>query len=249
MVETYVPVRNRAGEIIGSVEIYMDVTRYRDRLDEILGASMSVIGPVLLTAFALVYLIMRRGTRRLSQYEERLHALATTDVLTGIANRRFLMNRADEEFSRVQCERQGKALPESAGCILVDLDHFKNINDTHGHQVGDAVLKEVAERFEHCVRRYDTVGRYGGEEFLIVTPDSSFDDVREIAERVWNEVRSRPFEIEGVSIDITVSVGFACIEEGDVSVSDVIKRADDSLYKAKASGRDKIIWLPAGQAA
>ena len=249
VVETYVPVRNHNGDIIGSVEIYMDMTRYRDRLARILNASMGVISTILLAAFGLLYLVMRRGARRLSHYEGRLHALATTDVLTGVANRRFLLNRADEEFSRIRCERQGMVPPESAGCILVDLDHFKRINDTYGHHAGDEVLREVAERFKHCVRRYDTVGRYGGEEFLIVTPDSSFDDVREIAERVWKSVRSRPFEVDGARLEITVSVGFACIEDGDVSISDVIKRADDSLYKAKTSGRDKVIWLPAGEAA
>lgn len=249
VVETYVPVTSQAGDIIGSVEIYMDVTRYRDRLAEILNSSMTVIALILFGAFGLLFLVMRGGTKRLTEYEKQLHELATTDVLTGAANRRFLMNRADEEFSRVRRDKQNIKRPESAGCILVDLDHFKNINDTHGHQVGDEVLRDVAERFRHCVRRYDTVGRYGGEEFLIITPNSDFDNVKEIAERVWREVRDRPFKIGSLSLDITISVGFACIEESDVSISDVIKRADDSLYRAKESGRDQIFWLVSDQAA
>lgn len=249
VVETYVPVANQANEVIGSLEIYMDVTHYRERLAEILSSSMTVISLILLGVFGVLYLVMRRGAWHLSEYEKKLHALATTDVLTGTANRRFLMDRADEEFSRVRCERRGEKRVESAGCILIDLDHFKKINDTYGHQVGDEVLRDVAERFRHCVRRYDTVGRYGGEEFLIITPNSDFDDIKEIAERVWEEVRARPFDVGGIHLNVTASVGFACIEEGDVSVSDVIKRADDSLYRAKASGRDQIVWIPSGQPA
>lgn len=249
VVETYVPVTSQAGDIIGSFEIYMDVTRYRDRLTEILNSSMTVIALILFGAFGLLFLVMRGGTKRLTEYEKQLHELATTDVLTGAANRRFLLNRADEEFSRVRRDKQNIKRPESAGCILVDLDYFKNINDTHGHQVGDEVLRDVAERFRHCVRRYDTVGRYGGEEFLIITPNSDFENVKEIAERVWREVRDRPFKIGSLSLDVTISVGFACIEDSDVSISDVIKRADDSLYRAKESGRDQIFWLVSDQAA
>ena len=245
VVETYVPVSNSAGDIIGSIEIYMDVTRYRDRMAEILSSSMIVISLILASAFGLLYAVMRSGIKRLNQYEDQLHAFATTDVLTGVANRRCLLNRADEAFSRVQSDKRNKKRPDGAGYILIDLDHFKNINDTHGHQVGDEILKDVAERFKHCVRRYDTVGRYGGEEFLIITPDSDFADVQEIAERVWREARARPFEVGGLAIDVTVSVGFAWIEDGDVTITDVIKRADDSLYRAKALGRDQIAWLSA----
>lgn len=243
VVETYVPVTNGMGEIIGCAEIYMDVTRYRERLASALGSSMTVIGLILAGVFGTLFLVMRGGTKRLHEYEQKLHDLATTDVLTGTANRRFLLSRADVEFSRVQSNRQRANHPESAGCILVDLDHFKHINDTHGHQVGDAVLREVADRFAHCIRRYDTVGRYGGEEFMIIAPNSSFKDVSEIARRVWNEARDRPFEVGNLRLNVTVSVGFSCIEESDVSIGDVIKRADDGLYRAKAAGRDQVFCL------
>lgn len=249
VVETYVPVTNQAKKVFGSVEIYMDVTHYRERLAEILSSSMTMIWLISVGDFGVLYLVMRRGAWHLNQYERIRHALATTDVLTGIANRRFLIDRADEEFSRVRCEKRGEKGIESAACILIDLGHFKKINDTCGHQVGDEVLRDVAERFGHCVRRYDAVGRYGGEEFSINTPNSDFNDIKEIAERVWEEVRARPFDVGDIQIDVTASVGFACIEEGDASVSDVIKRADDSLYRAKASGRDQIVWIPPGQPA
>ena len=243
VVETYVPVTNAAGEIIGCAEIYMDVTHYRKRLASILGSSMTVIGLILVGVFGTLFLVMRHGTKRLHEYERKLHDMATTDVLTGTANRRFLLNRADEEFSRVQRERRCANRPESAGYILVDIDHFKRVNDIHGHQVGDTVLREVANRFSHCIRRYDTVGRYGGEEFLVVAGNSSFTEVKEIAERLWHEVRDRPFEVGNLSLDVTVSIGFSCVEESDVSIGDVIKRADDGLYRAKAAGRDQVFWL------
>ena len=246
VVETYVPVTNALGEVIGGAEIYMDVTGFRERLASVIGLSMTVIGLILTGVFGMLYLVMRRGTKRLHEYEQRLHDLATTDVLTGTANRRFVLSRADEEFSRVKCERRGATHPGSAGYILVDLDHFKTINDTHGHQVGDAVLREVADRFTHCIRRHDTIGRYGGEEFLIIAPNSDCREVKEIADRVWQEVRDRPFEVGSLRLDVTVSVGFACIDESDVSIGDVIKRADDGLYRAKTAGRDQVIWLKAG---
>ena len=243
VVETYVPVTNGVDQVIGIAEIYMYVTRYRERLARALGSSMTVIGLILTGVFGTLFMVMRGGTKRLHEYEQKLHNLATTDVLTGTANRRFLLSKADEEFSRVQSKRRCANRPESTGCILVDLDHFKNINDTYGHQVGDAVLREIADRFTHCIRRYDTVGRYGGEEFLIIAPNSSCRDVGEIAGRVWNEARDRPFEVGNLRLNVTVSVGFSCIEESDVSIGDVIKRADDGLYRAKAAGRDQVFCL------
>lgn len=247
VVETYVPVSNAAGAIIGCAEIYMDVTLYRERLASALGSSVTVIGLILAGVFGTLFLIMRRGTKRLHEYERKLHDLATTDVLTGTANRRFLLSRADDEFSRVQRERRCANRPEGAGYIMVDLDNFKGINDTHGHQVGDAVLREIANRFSHCIRRYDIVGRYGGEEFLIIAPNSSFTEIKEIAERLWRETRDRPFEIGNLRLDVTVSVGFSCVEESDVSIGDVIKRADDGLYRAKAAGRDQVLWQQADE--
>lgn len=117
VVETYVPVTNALREVIGSAEIYLDVTRYRERLARILGSSITVIGLILAALFGLLFLIMRHGTKRMHEYERKLQNLATTDVLTGTANRRFLLSRADEEFSRVQRECLRKDHPETAGYI------------------------------------------------------------------------------------------------------------------------------------
>ena len=245
VVETYVPVTNRSGAIIGAFEIYMDVTQYREKLAGVLRSSILVIGAVLLVAFGILFLIMRKGTRQLSLYELELHAMAVTDALTGIANRRFLLDRAEEEFLRVQRDRQRIDRPDSAGCILIDIDHFKRINDNYGHQVGDDVLREVAVRLKESVRRYDLVGRYGGEEFLIVAPNSDRDHIREVAERVWNAIRERPIDVGELALQITISVGFACVQPGDAGIEDVIQRADQGLYKAKDAGRDQIARVSA----
>ena len=240
--ETYVPVENLAGEIIGCLELYVDVTRYRDRLHEILASSMSFISTVLLFSFGALFLIMRRETSRLGEYEHQLHSLAVTDELTGIANRRFLLDRAQKEFVRVQREKGQVHHAANLGCIVVDVDKFKAINDRHGHQVGDFVLREISDRMQQAIRQYDLVGRYGGEEFLILMPNCEADQVAEVADRVWMAVRGQPVRVNDLELVVTVSVGFAYLQEGDRAIEDVIRRADDGLYKAKSAGRDQVAY-------
>ena len=150
------------------------------------------------------------------------------------------MARAADECARIPRQRAKGTAKGGVGFIMADVDNFKAANDTHGHLAGDAILRAMADRIRRVTRRYDVVGRYGGDEFLIIVPDTDFDETRGVAERVWQVVREEPFALGGgdVSRDITVTVGFTCAVDDDVNAA--IKRADEALYRAKDHGRDRI---------
>jgi diguanylate cyclase (GGDEF)-like protein len=167
-----------------------------------------------------------------SQWRER----ANTDALTGLANHAHIVSllaRAVEEGCR-----DGKPL-----CVVMaDLDRFKQINDTHGHLVGDGVLREVAARLRAAVRDIDRVGRYGGEEFMIIFRETPRELAHEITERVRARVAGTPVTVEHVRVDITISAGLAQFTTGE-SVDALIRRADEALYSAKAHGRNRIVIM------
>ncbi len=157
---------------------------------------------------------------------ERLVALATTDPLTSLANRRSFRERLEAE-----CARSARAgIP--LGLALVDLDHFKRVNDTHGHQAGDAVLRELARRLRRCARREDIVARIGGEEFAWLLPEADLDAAMEAAERLRRRIAGEPFAIVG---RITASIGVATLQAGP---DELVRDADRALYRAKDGGRD-----------
>ncbi|MCS6798708.1 MAG: diguanylate cyclase [Myxococcota bacterium] len=165
----------------------------------------------------------------------RLAELAVRDELTGLYNYRYLHERLGEEFKRAERYR------EPLACAMIDVDHFKRVNDEHGHAAGDAVLAEVATRLRRSVREIDVVARYGGEEFLLVLPSTHFAGAVAVAERVWRSIGSVPVRAEGRSIAVTVSVGVALFPSRDVrSKDDLLRAADEALYEAKRDGRDRI---------
>jgi diguanylate cyclase (GGDEF)-like protein len=125
---------------------------------------------------------------------------------------------------------------------MFDIDDFKNLNDTHGHTTGDAALRSVGEVLQHSLRTADFVGRYGGDEFLLVLPETSVHGTHQLAERIRTSVSSREFEFRGGALDLTVSGGVAGFPEaGVVTAEDLIDRADRALYRAKAAGRNRVI--------
>lgn len=174
--------------------------------------------------------------RDLQQVNRKLARLAATDELTGLSNRRAILERFADELARAQ--RHGEPL----AAVLADIDHFKRINDRHGHQAGDAVLTELAKRLRSAVRRYDLVGRYGGEEFLIVLPGADVSSACAITERIRQRIAGVPFELPSASpLSVTVSLGIAQATGGDGDTIDrIISLADDALRHAKEGGRDQL---------
>ncbi len=168
----------------------------------------------------------------LLEANSRLAAQALTDELTGLANRRHGMHQLDREIALAV--RKGHDL----GLVRVDIDHFKDINDVHGHQAGDRVLAEVARRLAGSVRGGDDLARWGGDEFVAILPDTDRAGVRRAAERLRAGVATGPVRIEDGDVDVTVSVGWAHWV-GDTA-GDLLVRADRALYAAKDAGRDTV---------
>lgn len=241
MVEIYVPIKESDGTIIGSFEVYLDITRYRKGYQKVLKASLAVVSCILVFVFGFLYILMKQGTRQLSMAQEELRKSSVTDALTGVFNRGHLMTRAREELSKIS-RFKGKNKPDnSLGCIMIDIDHFKIINDTYGHIAGDEVLKKVVNRMKACIREYDVIGRYGGEEFLILLPGTGIENTRVMAARIWESVREKPFTVKGSSIKVTISLGVACPTTEIRDVDSILNKADEGLYKAKRDGRDRVV--------
>ncbi len=243
VVETYLPVKDKEHGIVGSYEIYADISYYRAELRELLRISLAGIGLTLFVIFGILFALMRYGTKELNRAYDSLEKMAATDVLTGISNRRYLMSRAEEEFVRIKRETSEDLSIPSIGYLMIDIDHFKNINDTYGHLVGDEILRSLAECLKVHTRQYDIVGRYGGEEFLIVLLNTDFNELLKRAEALLKAVRETPFKVGSSSCNVTVSIGISCLTKNDDDINAVIKRADEGLYKAKDSGRDRVAWV------
>lgn len=169
---------------------------------------------------------------RRKRVENQLHIMATTDGLTGLANRRHLFDRGAQEVTRVQ--RYGGSL----SVLLLDIDTFKVINDTHGHDMGDSVLREFAGTVSQSLRDVDIIGRIGGEEFAVLLPNTAPEKARALAERLVDEVRRMTFASNGVSFGITVSIGVAACDKDVKTFGALLKAADSALYRAKDAGRN-----------
>lgn len=168
---------------------------------------------------------------------EKLRIQATHDSLTQLFNRSEVMNMMARELSRSRRDSS------SIGVLMIDIDFFKSINDTHGHLVGDEVLIKLAEQMRQCTRRYDTIGRYGGEEFIIVLPQCGESEVHCVAERLRTTVCNNDYETQEGPVHVSISLGATWVtpSEQKCDAVDLIKIADQALYAAKHQGRNKTI--------
>ncbi len=164
--------------------------------------------------------------------------MAVTDGLTGLNNRRYL----DTHLAEMMTKAKSRNKPVSI--VMCDIDHFKKVNDTHGHDVGDEVIREFARRIKKNIRNIDLACRYGGEEFVIVMPDTDMALARVVAERIRNEVALHPFIVEqgAKQLPITVSLGVSCLETEADTGDILVKRADTALYEAKRAGRNTVMF-------
>ncbi|MDR3577437.1 MAG: sensor domain-containing diguanylate cyclase [Anaerolineaceae bacterium] len=185
----------------------------------------------LVKAFANQAAIAIDNARLFSQVER----LAITDTLTGLYNRRYFFEFATQEFERSR--RYGRSL----SVMMLDIDHFKKVNDTYGHLVGDRLLTELAEKCKETLREAEVMARYGGEEFVILLPETTLNLAFQAAERLWQAIASLQVDVEGQPVSISVSLGVAELESSCATLEALLERADQALYQAKAAGRGQIV--------
>jgi two-component system cell cycle response regulator len=178
---------------------------------------------------------IKRSHDDLSAARDRLAQLAVQDELTGLYNVRYLHTRLTEEFKRAERHRDPLAV------AMLDVDHFKSVNDRFGHEAGDAVLREVSVRLRKSVREIDVVTRYGGEEFVVLLPSTHLAGALVVADRVARSLREEPFQAAGRDIEVTASIGLALFPSRGVQTKEsLLRSADRALYRAKDEGRDRI---------
>jgi diguanylate cyclase (GGDEF)-like protein len=173
----------------------------------------------------------------LVQQADRLKEMAAVDGMTGLFNRRHFLSLAETEWSRYRRYRRPMSL------IMLDIDRFKSINDRFGHAVGDHVIVQIAEMCRHERRRSDVAARFGGEEFLLLLPETKLSEAHEIAERLRRQIETRDLSVGSHAITATVSAGVAQATSSMDTIFDLIKVADQRLYTAKHSGRNRVCAL------
>jgi diguanylate cyclase (GGDEF)-like protein len=242
LAEVYVPIRHKDGQVIGVFEVYTDVTpltikNKRQMVNSILAQTF-----MLLLLSMISYIIIIRESSELKLAYHKLETMATTDPLTGISNRRQLLERVEQHFALTQ--RSGDLKEESVGLgfIMMDVDYFKLVNDNFGHLAGDTILQELASKVNQELRQYDVFGRYGGEEFLVVLPNTLPEEARRIADRLVAAVSGHPFLWNDNPIQITLSAGVTWTNAGGETLDDVLSRVDRLMYQAKEQGRNQVVF-------
>ncbi len=212
---------------VREIEVRMKTAQEREFVAELAAISMSYSGEPAM-------LISMNDISQRKKLEEELFHQANTDALTGISNRRHFMVQAEQETRRAQRFNRGLSV------IMMDLDHFKKVNDTYGHATGDCVLETVVRASLESLRESDIMGRLGGEEFAVLLPETSLADANEVAERLLKDIAAKSAPTPKGAIHCTASLGVAQMRKKDSSIDDLIVRADDALFKAKGNGRNRV---------
>jgi len=229
----------RLGEVRGGISITMDITEIQRSLalNNIAITSLGAAAVILL--LFLTYVFIRQLMVNIEKKQKIIQDLAVTDELTQLFNRRFYFDKLNQEIARSR--RHSREI----ACLMMDIDHFKNFNDTYGHQVGDLVLKEVATLIKAKVRETDTVARYGGEEFSVLLPETGTDGAAIFAEKIRKAVADKQVTTpEGEVLSVTISLGVCAMGPDDLNAmqanDEIMKYADEALYQAKENGRNQV---------
>lgn len=180
------------------------------------------------------HLTIRLQQKEPAKMYEELKLLADNDPLTGLPNRRHFLEKARHEENRVKRTSRPMAI------ILLDIDHFKRVNDSHGHECGDIVLKEAAQRLKAPLRDLDIVARWGGEEFICLLPDTLLEGARHTAEKLRVSISELCLEYNSTRITLSITLG-AALYDGSTSLDECINQADTALYEGKENGRDQVV--------
>ena len=224
----------KEGDVRGGISVTSSATETADKIQESRFFLMLAAALIVLLILTIIYLVARSFIKELKTAETKLVEMATQDFLTGLLNRRETFRRLDEELQRAR----RLAVPFSV--LLLDLDHFKQVNDIHGHSAGDLVLQTVASVLRRGVRPYDLCCRHGGEEFLVVLPETALTGAAGIAERLRSEIEQQVISLpDGQTLQVTASIGAAALA-GDETIDQLIIRADEAMYQAKQSGRNRV---------
>lgn len=210
--------------------LYIKDALFKERLPEYLNLVLAITNPVSLA------ISNSRYYERLKKAQDLLAIQASTDSLTGIANRHAIIEQLEIEISRAERERRPLSV------AMMDIDHFKKVNDTYGHTAGDTVLAKIAEQARSAIRPYDYIGRIGGEEFLIVIPGTAVTDAVSICERILSRIEGLTIKSENHNIQVTVSLGVSTYTGKEKIDADIlISAADIALYRAKKGGRNRVV--------
>lgn len=184
---------------------------------------------------------LQREIKIRQQAENKLRQLAIMDGLTKVYNRRYFMELLEGEIQRSHYCRNPLSL------MMIDIDHFKSVNDTYGHPVGDMALQHLAKILQENIRKLDVIARFGGEEFIGMFPNNKIKEAHEVAQRICQKVAQTPIQIKEQTLNITVSIGVATLNNSDYNDNDsmekLIKRADTALYQAKEGGRNRVVMF------
>ncbi|RKE23742.1 diguanylate cyclase (GGDEF)-like protein [Paraburkholderia sp. BL23I1N1] len=208
----------------------------RDMRDELVRLAMISVSPALADHLREAVERTERALQELQRTNEKLEHMAATDPLTGVANRRQFIQSVEAEIARAK--RHGAPF----SLLALDLDHFKSINDSYGHQAGDQVLQRFVRKCMEAIRPYDGVARVGGEEFMVLLPQAALDTARTIGERLRASVAGEPFDTgTSGSVAVTVSVGVSEFGRDGQTIDALLRTADERLYRAKHQGRNCVV--------
>ncbi|MDA3835346.1 MAG: diguanylate cyclase [Spirochaetales bacterium] len=224
----------KVGDLRGGISVKFDVSEVQKAVKRDFKIILTLGILTALTLLGVIYYMIHRLIRAVSDAHGKIKIMAITDELTGLINRRHFFELMRQEYARTR--RYGYQL----GCLMLDLDHFKSVNDTYGHPVGDIVLQQVGKILGSMMRETDIPARYGGEEFVCILPQSDLEGCKVIAEKVRGAIEAMEIPLEdGRTLTITASIGVALMSEG-MAMEQLIKCADAALYTAKDTGRNRV---------